>query len=436
MLSTKLRQLKGGTTVKQGDRRSSFKYELLDYLNNPLDELNGQQATVRLHRFREIFYEKQVEVIDASVEFTIDKVLKSDNYSVEIICGNYVIPSNQHTTIYINSASDEYVESNLVVQPISNSGTTTVMNYDDTALKRKIEMLESELQQISTKQDNDTLYDDAEIKNRLQVLEQRPNNDTVYNDEELVRRITALENRIDNDTVYNDNDLRTRIANLENALKIMNAELEKIKDGSIPTTPITHTVDIRPIKSHLIIDDLEFTNGTSPSLFNINAGILEKTTAQDYKTRILFKEDIKEYDVTTIRNGLYFIIGYNEDETIVMGAFGKILSINNTDHQITELVEPNQLLACFPRGYDRIRINDKLKFKINDDGTELVVKKMLNDVYEDFFKLTPNSHVALTEKRFNRLGVIFSAAAAEKNGNLQKNIIKDVTVYRKSKADK
>lgn len=422
MLSTKLRQLKGGTTVKQGDSRSSFKYELLDYLNNPLDELNGQQATVRLHRFREIFYEKQVEVTNASVEFTIDKVLKSDNYSVEIICGNYVLPSNQHTTIYINSASDEYVESNLVIQPISNNGATTVINYDDTALKRKIAVLESELQQISTKQDNDT----------------------VYNDEAIVRRITALESKTDRDTVYNDSGLRTRIANLENALKIMTAELEKIKDTSIPITPIIHTVDVRPAKSPLAIEDLEFTNNTDPKLFTIDSdNIFKKTAIQDYKTRILFKEDIKEFDVTTIRNGQWFVIGYNTEETIVFGAFGhdntttgKISLINNTTHRITELINPNQLLAYFPRGYDRIRLGDKLKFKINEDGTELLIQKMYNDVYEDFFKLTPNSHVALTEKRFNRLGICVGVSGTENSGSIMNNIMKDVTVYRKPKEDK
>lgn len=585
MLSTKLRQLKGGNTVKQGDSRSSFKYELLDYLNNPLDELNGQQATVRLHRFREIFYEKQVEVIDASVEFTIDKVLKSDNYSVEIICGNYVIPSNQHTTIYINSASDEYVESNLVIQPISSGGTTTVINYDDTALKRKIALLENELQQISTKQDNDTVYDDTEIKQNISVFNSRVDeilqsvtklneiktnssspsgkvsitktnieytlinnqyisntngqpiafaswsitdyidlensnliavvatNSTGYNawynaDKQFIKsfglgpsinliekpenaryirisdhtahmnnlkiqcwkfgnesstssatyddtsirslisgidtRLQAVEARRDNDTVYNDTGLRIRIANLENSLRTMSAEIEKLKEGSATSSPIIHTVDVRPAKSPLSMDDLEFTNNTDRNLFTIDSdNILKKTAIQDYKTRILFKEDIKEYDVTTIRNGQWFIIGYNTEETIVMGAFGhdnsttgKISLINNTTHRITELITPNNLLTYFPRGYDRIRLGDKLKFKINDDGTELLIQKMYNDVYEDFFKLTPNSHVALTEKRFNRLGICVGVSSSENNGSVMNNIMKDVTVYRKPKEDK
>lgn len=585
MLSTKLRQLKGGTTIKQGDRRSSFKYELLDYLNNPLTELNGQQATVRLHRFREIFYEKQVEVIDASVEFTIDKVLKSDNYSVEIICGNYVIPSNQHTTIYINSASDEYVESNLVIQPISSGGTTTVINYDDTALKRKIALLESELQQISTKQDNDTIYDDTEIKQEINVFNSRVDeiiqsvttlneiktnafspsgkvsitktnieytlianqyvshangqsipynawsmtdyidvsnsnlivvthtNSTIYNvwydeqkrfiksfnlgasinllekpenvkyirisdqtanmnrlqiqcwkfghesstssatyDDTSIRslvsgidtRLQAVEARRDNDTVYNDTGLRIRIANLENSLKAMTQELEEIKSNSIPTSPIIHTVDVRPTKAPLIIDDLEFTNNTNRELFTIDSdNIFKKTAIQDYKTRILFKEDIKEYDVTTIRNGQWFIIGYNAEETIVFGAFGhdnsstgKISLINNTTHRITELINPNNLLTYFPRGYDRIRLGDKLRFKINEDGTELLIQKVYNDVYEDFFKLTPNSHVALTEKRFNRLGICVGVSSSENNGSIMNNIMKDVMVYRKPKEDK
>lgn len=114
--------------------------------------------------------------------------------------------------------------------------------YNDSALVQKIGQLEARV-------DNDTIYNDTEVKNRLTELENKPPVDLsnyalkselpqpyndkqlnervtaleskaieggAYDDSDLRSRVVALESKTDNDTVYNDTELRSRVTELEN----------------------------------------------------------------------------------------------------------------------------------------------------------------------------------------------------------------------------
>ena len=114
--------------------------------------------------------------------------------------------------------------------------------YNDSALVQKIGQLEARV-------DNDTIYNDTEVKNRLTELENKPPvdlsnyalkseipqpyNDSplnervtaleskaieggAYDDSDLRNRVVALEGKEDKDTKYDDTDLRNRVTNLEN----------------------------------------------------------------------------------------------------------------------------------------------------------------------------------------------------------------------------
>ena len=81
--------------------------------------------------------------------------------------------------------------------------------FDDSDLKRRLAALES-------RQDQDTVFDDSELKRRLAALESRQDQDTVFDDSELKRRLAALESRQDKDTVFDDSELKRRLAALEN----------------------------------------------------------------------------------------------------------------------------------------------------------------------------------------------------------------------------
>lgn len=91
--------------------------------------------------------------------------------------------------------------------------------YNDSALVQKIGQLEARV-------DNDTIYNDTEVKNRLTELENKPPVDLSnyalkseipqpYNDNPLNERVTALESKAIEGGAYDDSDLRNRVTNLE-----------------------------------------------------------------------------------------------------------------------------------------------------------------------------------------------------------------------------
>lgn len=100
--------------------------------------------------------------------------------------------------------------------------------YNDSALVQKIGQLEARV-------DNDTIYNDTEVKHRLTELENKPVVDTSvfvtdeklsnyalkselptpYNDKPLNERVTALESKAIEGGAYDDSDLRNRVVALE-----------------------------------------------------------------------------------------------------------------------------------------------------------------------------------------------------------------------------
>ena len=89
--------------------------------------------------------------------------------------------------------------------------------YDDTQIKADISELSSKLENLV---DNNTIYDDTEIKADIvelsSKLENLVDNDTIYDDTQIKADISELssklDNLVDNDTIYDDTQLRSLIS--------------------------------------------------------------------------------------------------------------------------------------------------------------------------------------------------------------------------------
>jgi hypothetical protein len=107
--------------------------------------------------------------------------------------------------------------------------------YNDAEIKEEVKNAKSKLDELSEKvaslesrTDNDTVYDDTGVKQsissvdtkvdklsaKVTELEQRPSSEA-YDDTELSNRVTALERKQDNDTIYDDTELSNRVTALE-----------------------------------------------------------------------------------------------------------------------------------------------------------------------------------------------------------------------------
>lgn len=105
--STNLNQTKGGEVIKQGDFSSLFEFELLDYDNQKITSLDGQNAKVRLGNSKgKIEIETLVE--NSKVSFKIGKVLPVGIYQIEIEAGNYVFPSDKSAKVDVIQSIEEY----------------------------------------------------------------------------------------------------------------------------------------------------------------------------------------------------------------------------------------------------------------------------------------------------------------------------------------
>ena len=98
--STNLKQIGGGKIVKQGDSASLFEYKLLDEDYKPVDELNGTDAKVTLYNASGKV-SIDTTVTNSGVTFKLTKPLPIGLYTVEVVAGGYVFPSDRRTTLEV-----------------------------------------------------------------------------------------------------------------------------------------------------------------------------------------------------------------------------------------------------------------------------------------------------------------------------------------------
>lgn len=118
--STNLKRIDGGHSIKQGDFSSKFTFELQDEDYKPI-EIGEEKAVVTLESYSgDIYFRKEVDVIDNQVSFTIDKVIPVTSYNVEVRVAGYVFPSDKSVEISVEKGHDDYE----VVDPLDKVVTT------------------------------------------------------------------------------------------------------------------------------------------------------------------------------------------------------------------------------------------------------------------------------------------------------------------------
>lgn len=120
-----------------------------------------------------------------------------------------------------------------------NDHDTKAIAYDDTALKARVQELEN-------KTDNDTVYDDAEVKKLIQANKDRiaTVENKVDEHENSIASLTldvgALKIKEDKDTVYNDSELRNKITALEGKTDNFVSSVGVSREGN--TVKLTYTM--------------------------------------------------------------------------------------------------------------------------------------------------------------------------------------------------
>ncbi|MBT0951446.1 collagen-like protein [Streptococcus infantis] len=95
--------------------------------------------------------------------------------------------------------------------------------YDDSEIVRRLAALEAkpgiDTSKFATKEELASKVERSEISHisaDIELLKAKPDNNTIYDDSDLKQRISALESKPDKDTIYNDSEIKNRLENLEN----------------------------------------------------------------------------------------------------------------------------------------------------------------------------------------------------------------------------
>ena len=188
MNSLNLRQIDGGNVIKQADFGSNFSYELLDERRNKIPELDGQIATIRLIKGGSIAYQTTKTVADSSVSFKLDKVLEKGVYTLEILVGDYVFPSNHAVKIRVEKTSTDYKPENMV-------------KTDLVELQRKITALEQREHDVNQKLMT-IGQNQVEMTKRIETLEQKEDKDTLYDDTAIKKELNELNQSVAKKKLY------------------------------------------------------------------------------------------------------------------------------------------------------------------------------------------------------------------------------------------
>ena len=188
-------------------------------------------------------------------------------------------------------------------------------NIELTGTPIDVSGLKSRIEALEAKHDNDTIYDDSEVKRRLTELEAKPavNTDQLVTKDELAKELAK------------DVEVRFDEAILNDYLKSLDAELSYVKKTELSTQPsfITlsnrvTTLETRPSGNGTAYDDTEL-RGRVESLENTDTeikqrlGVLESKTDNDtiyndaeIKQRLTALEEKPDkdtvYDDTALKN--------------------------------------------------------------------------------------------------------------------------------------
>lgn len=155
MDTTNLRQIEGGTVIKQADRSSVLSFILQDAKGRE-KKLDGQSAQVALYTNHGKFWETTTTVKGAEVSFSLPGNLAVDDYLLDISVAGYVFPSDRDLIIRVTQGFK-----NLPDKETAEKATQTLEEITADVQKQADEKLKQNITIITKKKNAFTSYVDT-----------------------------------------------------------------------------------------------------------------------------------------------------------------------------------------------------------------------------------------------------------------------------------
>ena len=155
MDTTNLRQIEGGTVIKQTDRSSVLSFILQDAKGRE-KKLDGQSAQVSLYTLKGKYWETSTQVKGAEVSFSLPGNLAVDDYLLDISVAGYVFPSDRDLIIRVTQGFK-----NLPYKETAERSERTLEEITEDVQKQADENLKQTITIITNKKDEFTSYVDT-----------------------------------------------------------------------------------------------------------------------------------------------------------------------------------------------------------------------------------------------------------------------------------
>lgn len=158
MDTTNIRQVEGGTVIKQADRSSVLSFILQDAKGRE-KKLDGQTAQVALYTSQGKYWETTTTVKGAEVSFSLPGNLAVDDYLLDISVAGYVFPSDRDLIIRVTQGFR-----NLPDKETAERSERTLEEITEDVQKQADEKLKQNIIIITKKKDTFTSYVDTKAK--------------------------------------------------------------------------------------------------------------------------------------------------------------------------------------------------------------------------------------------------------------------------------
>ena len=164
--TTNLKQKRGGRTIKQADRSSTFLFVLQDGQGREIN-LDGKKAQVSLHNPNNGRYWKSnpITVKGSEVEFNLPGNLADDDYILEIASDGYVFPSDRDLIIRVTQGFK-----NLPDKETAERSERSLEEITADVQKKADENLKQNIEIITKKKDEFTSHVDTKATEAISLI--------------------------------------------------------------------------------------------------------------------------------------------------------------------------------------------------------------------------------------------------------------------------
>ena len=358
MDTTNLRQVEGGTIIKQADSSSVLSFILQDAKGREV-KLDGQSAEVALYTNHGKFWETSTKVKGAEVSFSLPGNLAVDDYLLDISVAGYVFPSDRDLIIRVTQGFK-----NLPDKVTAENAKQTLEEITADVQKQADEKLKQNITIITKKKDTFTSYVDTK------ATEVSTTGDKYLKDIETTTSQAKIDIRqvgkAEGDKLTSSSTQAISLigSKKDQALKDIDAKAKNIADTvkANVTNLLKDKVDKEPGKG---LSDNNFTNAYKSKLDNLDKDIDKRLEPKADKTKV-------DEEVQKLKDLIYDSeTKYQDDMIYILDPYIEAGEVKFRPKEIGKLLENDFL---------KVPVNaDKMRFKVNSSSQGIILLYSLID---------------------------------------------------------